>query len=136
VTGLLMTRRYLLGAGAVGGLALLSRPSLARTMVDLGLPGAPAEREIITDYPTKAAMVLQRTRGPLLALRRLRQGRVHPERSVLRALALGLHPEQRGRGQLRAEDPRPCEPAPDAVAERAGEGFPPRQARAASSTYQ
>jgi hypothetical protein len=35
-------------------------------MVDLGLPGGPSEREIITDYPEKAAMVLQRTRGPLL----------------------------------------------------------------------
>jgi len=66
VAGLLMTRRYLLGASALGGLALLSRPGLARTMVDLGLPGGPSEREIITDYPTKAAMVLQRTRGPLL----------------------------------------------------------------------
>ena len=66
MAGLLMTRRYLLGASAVGGLALLSRPSLARTMVDLGLSGGPAEREIITDYPTKAAMVLQRTRPPLL----------------------------------------------------------------------
>ena len=66
MAGLLMTRRSLLGASALGSLALLSRPSLARTMVDLGLPGGPAEREIITDYPTKAAMVLQRTRGPLL----------------------------------------------------------------------
>jgi hypothetical protein len=35
-------------------------------MVDLGLRGGPSEREIITDYPEKAAMVLQRTRGPLL----------------------------------------------------------------------
>jgi len=66
VAGFLITRRTLLGASALGGLALLSRPSLARTMVDLALPGGPAEREIITDYPEKAAMVLQRTRGPLL----------------------------------------------------------------------
>jgi len=63
---LLMTRRTLLGAGAAGSLALLSKPSLARTMIDLGLPGGPSEREIITDFPEKAAMVLQRTRGPLL----------------------------------------------------------------------
>ncbi len=66
MAGFLITRRTLLGASALGGLALLSRPSLARTMVDLALPGGPAEREIITDYPEKAAMVLQRTRGPLL----------------------------------------------------------------------
>lgn len=66
MAGHLMTRRTLLGAGALGGLTLLSRQSLARTMVDLGLPGGPSEREIITDFPTKGAMVLQRTRGPLL----------------------------------------------------------------------
>ncbi len=66
MAGHLITRRTLLGAGAVGSLALLSRPSLARTMIDLGLPGGPAEREITTSFPTKGAMVLQRTRGPLL----------------------------------------------------------------------
>jgi len=61
-----MTRRLLLGAGAAGGLALVSKPSLARTMIDLALPGGPGEREIITDFPEKAAMILQRSRAPLL----------------------------------------------------------------------
>jgi DMSO/TMAO reductase YedYZ molybdopterin-dependent catalytic subunit len=61
-----MTRRLLLGAGAAGGLALVSKPSLARTMIDLALPGGPGEREIITDFPEKGPMILQRTRAPLL----------------------------------------------------------------------
>ncbi len=62
----LITRRSLLGAGAVGGLALLSKPSWAETMIDLPLPGGPGERSITTNFPEKGAMVLQRTRAPLL----------------------------------------------------------------------
>lgn len=62
----MMTRRLLIGAGAVGGLALLSKSSLARTMIDLPLPGGPGEREITTTFPEKGAMILQRTRAPLL----------------------------------------------------------------------
>jgi DMSO/TMAO reductase YedYZ molybdopterin-dependent catalytic subunit len=61
-----MTRRLILCAGAAGGLALLSKPSLAKTMIDLPLPGGPDERELTTTFPEKGAMILQRTRAPLL----------------------------------------------------------------------
>lgn len=61
-----MTRRLILGAGAAGGLALLSKPSLAKTMIDLPLPGGPDGRELTTTFPEKGAMILQRTRAPLL----------------------------------------------------------------------
>jgi DMSO/TMAO reductase YedYZ molybdopterin-dependent catalytic subunit len=62
----LMTRRLVLGAGAFGGLALLARPSWAQTMIDLPLPGGPGDRSITTAFPEKGAMILQRTRAPLL----------------------------------------------------------------------
>ena len=50
----LMTRRLVLGAGAFGGLALLARPSWARTMIDLPLPGGPGERSITTAFSNRA----------------------------------------------------------------------------------
>jgi DMSO/TMAO reductase YedYZ molybdopterin-dependent catalytic subunit len=60
-----MTRRQLLGAAGIGGIALsLSRAS-AET-IDLPLPGGPDERDITTAFPQKGAMILQRTRPPLL----------------------------------------------------------------------
>jgi DMSO/TMAO reductase YedYZ molybdopterin-dependent catalytic subunit len=60
-----MTRRHLLGAAGLGGIALsLSRAS-AET-IKLPLPGGPDEREITTAFPQKGAMILQRTRPPLL----------------------------------------------------------------------
>ena len=62
----MMTRRLVLGAGAASGLALFAKPSWAQTMVDLPLPGGPGEREITTAFPEKGAMILQRTRAPLL----------------------------------------------------------------------
>ncbi len=64
--GQLMTRRSVLGAGAFGGLVLLARPGWAQTMIDLPLPGGPGERSITTAFPEKGAMILQRTRAPLL----------------------------------------------------------------------
>src|SRR5260370_21464460 len=60
-----VTRRQLLGAAAVGGLAL-SKPAWAQTMIDLPLPGGPDAREITTAFPQKGPMILQRTRPPLL----------------------------------------------------------------------
>jgi DMSO/TMAO reductase YedYZ molybdopterin-dependent catalytic subunit len=60
-----MTRRYLLGAAGLGGLALSLRGACAET-VDLPLPGGPDERDITTAFPQKGAMILQRTRPPLL----------------------------------------------------------------------
>ena len=61
----LVTRRQLLGAAAVGGLAL-SKTAWAETMTKLPLPGGPGARPITTDFPQKGPMILQRTRPPLL----------------------------------------------------------------------
>ena len=58
-----VTRRFILAAG---GLALLSKPSLAQTIIDLPLLGGPDGRELTTTFPEKGAMILQRTRAPLL----------------------------------------------------------------------
>ena len=63
------TRRFFLGQ-AGGGLALVSGaawpgPAGAET-IDLPLPGGPQARAITTAFPQKAAMILQRTRPPLL----------------------------------------------------------------------
>jgi DMSO/TMAO reductase YedYZ molybdopterin-dependent catalytic subunit len=65
------TRRSFLGQAGAGGLALVSgsawpAPAGAGTSVDLPLPGGPQERAITTAFPQKAAMILQRTRPPLL----------------------------------------------------------------------
>src|SRR5258708_18739455 len=62
----LMTRRNLLGATGVGGLALLSDRVLAQTTINLPLPGGPEARPITTAFPEKGPMILQRTRPPLL----------------------------------------------------------------------
>lgn len=57
-------RALLFGAGA---LALSARQArAAETSVNLPLPGGPDERSITTAFPQKGAMVLQRTRPPLL----------------------------------------------------------------------
>src|ERR1700676_5091068 len=61
----LVTRRQLLGAAAVGGLAL-SKAAWAESMTELPLPGGPGARPITTDFPQKGPMILQRTRPPLL----------------------------------------------------------------------
>ena len=65
------TRRSFLGQAGAGGLAIVSgsawpAPAGAGTSVDLPLPGGPQERAITTSFPQKAAMILQRTRPPLL----------------------------------------------------------------------
>ena len=61
-----LTRRRLLGLAGLGGLAFLSAPAWAQQTVDLALPGGPGERAITTAFPQKGAMILQRTRPPLL----------------------------------------------------------------------
>ena len=58
-------RRFLGGAGALGGLAVAS-PAWAAGFVDLDLPGGPNRRPLTTAFPEKGAMILQRTRPPLL----------------------------------------------------------------------
>ena len=61
-----LTRRGLLRQAGVAGVAMLASPSWAETMVTLPLPGGPGERQITTAFPQKGAMILQRTRPPLL----------------------------------------------------------------------
>src|SRR6516162_9863760 len=62
---LMPRRRFLTTAGAVT-LALASPPALADAIVELPLPGGPNERPITTGFPDKGALILQRTRPPLL----------------------------------------------------------------------
>src|ERR1700720_3829226 len=61
-----LTRRFLLGQAAMSGLALATARAWAQTTVDLGLPGGPNTRPITRAFPQKGAMILQRSRPPLL----------------------------------------------------------------------
>ena len=61
-----MTRRSLLGATGVAGLALMTARSWAQSLYNLGLPGKLSVRPLTTAFPQKGEMVLQRTRPPLL----------------------------------------------------------------------
>jgi len=61
-----MTRRLLLGAAGMGGLALLPAPARAEETVDLRVPGGPSTRPITTAYAQKGRMILQRTSPPWL----------------------------------------------------------------------
>jgi DMSO/TMAO reductase YedYZ molybdopterin-dependent catalytic subunit len=61
-----LTRRFLLGQAGSAGLVMATTPAWAQTMVDLALPGGPDARAIATNFPQKGAMILQRTRPPLL----------------------------------------------------------------------
>jgi DMSO/TMAO reductase YedYZ molybdopterin-dependent catalytic subunit len=60
------TRRGFLKTAGSAGLALASAPALAETIVKLPLPGGPDDRPITTAFPQKGALILQRTRPPLL----------------------------------------------------------------------
>jgi DMSO/TMAO reductase YedYZ molybdopterin-dependent catalytic subunit len=65
------TRRSFLGQAGAGGLALVSGSAWvasagAETLVDLPLSEGPKARVVTTSFPQKAAMILQRTRPPLL----------------------------------------------------------------------
>jgi DMSO/TMAO reductase YedYZ molybdopterin-dependent catalytic subunit len=62
----LMTRRRLLGTGALASAALAAAPAWAQSMVDLHLPQGPGTRPLTDAFPQKASMILQRTRPPLL----------------------------------------------------------------------
>src|SRR6202795_2444438 len=66
VLGRQMTRRLLLGAAGMGGLALLPAPARAQQMVDLHVQGGPSTRMITTSYPQKGRMILQRSSPPWL----------------------------------------------------------------------
>ena len=61
-----LSRRSLLRQAGAAGLATLAAPAWAETMVDLPFPGGVGERPITTAFPQKGAMILQRTRPPLL----------------------------------------------------------------------
>src|SRR6516162_6562176 len=63
VPGLATRRRFLGTAGAVG---LAPLTGLAENMIELPLPGGPDKRSITTAFPQKGALILQRTRPPLL----------------------------------------------------------------------
>ena len=61
-----LSRRSLLGQVGSAGLMMAAMPAWAQTTVDLPLPGGPDARTITTSFPQKGAMILQRTRPPLL----------------------------------------------------------------------
>jgi DMSO/TMAO reductase YedYZ molybdopterin-dependent catalytic subunit len=61
-----LSRRLLLAQASSAGLALATTPAWAQTMVDLALPGGPSARPMTSAFPQKGAMILQRTRPPLL----------------------------------------------------------------------
>ncbi|HET9511181.1 MAG TPA: molybdopterin-dependent oxidoreductase, partial [Sphingomonas sp.] len=58
-------RRQALGLLAAGGAAAGS-PALAQALFDLKLPGGNGGRAMISAFPEKGSMILQRTRAPLL----------------------------------------------------------------------
>src|SRR5271170_907224 len=64
--GALSSRRSFLRHLGVAGLGLAVAPAWAATTVKLPLPGGPQDRPITEEFPQKAAMILQRSRPPLL----------------------------------------------------------------------
>jgi DMSO/TMAO reductase YedYZ molybdopterin-dependent catalytic subunit len=66
VFGRVVTRRILLGQAGAAALAVTAAPVLAATSIKLALPGGVDTRPITTAFPQKGAMILQRTRPPLL----------------------------------------------------------------------
>jgi DMSO/TMAO reductase YedYZ molybdopterin-dependent catalytic subunit len=61
-----LTRRLLLGQAGAAAVAAVTAPVWAQTTIDLPLPGGPDTRPITTVFPQKGAMILQRSRPPLL----------------------------------------------------------------------
>src|SRR6202161_3158800 len=62
----LTSRRSFLGHAGLAALGLAAAPACAETIIKLPLPGGPQSRPITTDFPQKGAMILQRSRPPLL----------------------------------------------------------------------
>jgi DMSO/TMAO reductase YedYZ molybdopterin-dependent catalytic subunit len=60
------SRREFLSTAGAATLALAPLPALAGSTIRLPLPGGPDERLITTAFPEKGALILQRTRPPLL----------------------------------------------------------------------
>ena len=65
-SGRSITRRILIGQAGLAGLAMAAAPAWAQTVIDLPLPGGPKRRDLTTAFPQKGAMILQRSRPPLL----------------------------------------------------------------------
>src|SRR5262245_29645738 len=61
-----VSRRTFLTGTEVAGLSLLSQSASAGGTINLGLPGGVDTRDLITNFPEKRTMILQRTRPPLL----------------------------------------------------------------------
>jgi DMSO/TMAO reductase YedYZ molybdopterin-dependent catalytic subunit len=62
----ILSRRSLLRQIAFAGLSLAAEPAFAEELIGLPLASDPRERPLTHDFPQKAAMILQRTRPPLL----------------------------------------------------------------------
>jgi DMSO/TMAO reductase YedYZ molybdopterin-dependent catalytic subunit len=62
----LVSRRRFLGTAGAVTLTLSPLTALADATIKLPLPGGPDERSIATEFPQKGALILQRTRPPLL----------------------------------------------------------------------
>ena len=65
----LSSRRSFLSHLAGTGLVLGASPAWGQAKIELPLPSGPQERPITKDFPQKGAMILQRTRAPLLETR-------------------------------------------------------------------
>jgi DMSO/TMAO reductase YedYZ molybdopterin-dependent catalytic subunit len=61
-----LSRRAVLRALGLSGVALAGVPARADELVKLPLPSDPRERPMTHDFPEKGSMILQRTRPPLL----------------------------------------------------------------------
>jgi DMSO/TMAO reductase YedYZ molybdopterin-dependent catalytic subunit len=64
--GGIFSRRSFLGQAGVAALSVTASSAWAEALVKLPLPSAPRERPITREFPDKGAMILQRTRPPLL----------------------------------------------------------------------
>src|ERR1700689_1855330 len=60
------TRRHLLGQAGMAGALLATAPAWAETLVQLPFSSGPKESPLTTAFPQKGAMILQRSRPPLL----------------------------------------------------------------------
>src|ERR1700739_896535 len=61
-----LSRRAALRQLGLASLSLAAAPAFAEGMIKLPLPSDPRERPLTHDFPQKGAMILQRTRPPLL----------------------------------------------------------------------
>src|SRR6202167_1620771 len=61
-----ITRRHLLAQAGIAGAELATAPAWAETLVQLPFLSDPRERSMTTAFPQKGAMILQRSRPPLL----------------------------------------------------------------------